>query len=193
MTQIFDESGFATPVTVIKAGPCVVTQIKSREKEGYDAIQLGYAETSEKKLSKPELGHFHKLNLPALKHLKEYKVPSVDKFKIADKISVNIFTIGQLVSVSGKSIGKGFAGTIKRYNFTRGPMTHGSKNHREPGSIGQGTTPGRVFPGKKMAGRLGGGQTTIKNLQVIYINTENNLLVLKGAVPGKAGNLLSVK
>jgi large subunit ribosomal protein L3 len=113
--------------------------------------------------------------------------------KIADKITVNIFSIGQLVSVSGKSIGKGFAGTIKRYNFTRGPMTHGSKNHREPGSIGQGSTPGRVFPGKKMPGRLGGGQTMIKNLKVIHINTENNLLVVKGTVPGKAGNLLSVK
>lgn len=193
MTQIFDESGFATPVTVIKAGPCIVTQIKNVEKEGYNAVQVGYAQTAEKKLTKPELGHFHKLNLPPLKHLKEYRVPSVENFNVADKVTVNIFTVGQLVSVSGKSIGKGFAGTIKRYNFTRGPMTHGSKNHREPGSIGQGTTPGRVFPGKKMAGRLGGGQTMVKNLKVIHINTENNLLVVKGAVPGKAGNLLSVR
>ena len=193
MTQIFDESGFATPVTVIKAGPCIVTQIKNVEKEGYNAIQIGYAQTAEKKLTKPELGHCQKSNLPPLKHLKEYKVPSVQDIKIADKITVNIFSIGQLVSVSGKSIGKGFAGTIKRYNFTRGPMTHGSKNHREPGSIGQGTTPGRVYPGKKMAGRLGGGQTMIKNLKVIHINTENNLLVVKGTVPGKAGNLLSVR
>lgn len=193
MTQIFDESGFATPVTVIKAGPCIVTQIKNVEKEGYNAIQIGYAQTAEKKLTKPELGHFQKSNLPPLKHLKEYKVPSLQDVKIADKITVNIFSIGQLVSVSGNSIGKGFAGTIKRHNFTRGPMTHGSKNHREPGSIGQGTTPGRVYPGKKMAGRLGGGQTMIKNLKVIHINTENNLLVVKGTVPGKAGNLLSVR
>lgn len=193
MTQIFDESGFATPVTVIKAGPCIVTQIKNVEKEGYIAIQVGYAQTSENKLTKPELGHFHKSNLPPLKHLKEYKVSSIENVKIADKITVNIFSIGQLVSVSGKSIGKGFAGTIKRYNFTRGPMTHGSKNHREPGSIGQGSTPGRVFPGKKMPGRLGGGKTMIKNLKVIHINTENNLLVVKGTVPGKAGNLLSVR
>jgi large subunit ribosomal protein L3 len=193
MTQIFDEAGFATPVTIIKAGPCIVTQIKNVEKEGYNAIQIGYAQVSEKKLTKPELGHLHKSNLPPLKNLKEYKVSSVDNVKIADKITVNIFSIGQLVSVSGKSIGRGFAGTIKRYNFTRGPMTHGSKNHREPGSIGQGTTPGRVFPGKKMAGRLGGGQTMIKNLKVVHVNTENNLLVLKGTVPGKAGNLLSVK
>ena len=193
MTQIFDESGFATPVTVIKAGPCIITQIKNVEKEGYNAIQIGYAETAEKKLTKPELGHFQKSNLPPLKHLKEYKVASVEDVKIADKITVNIFSIGQLVSVSGKSIGKGFSGTIKRYNFTRGPMTHGSKNHREPGSIGQGSTPGRVFPGKKMPGRLGGGQAMIKNLKIIHINAENNLLVVKGTVPGKAGNLLSVK
>lgn len=193
MTQIFDEAGFATPVTIIKAGPCIVTQIKNVEKEGYNAIQIGYGQVSEKKLTKPELGHLHKSNLPPLKHLKEYKVPSLDNIKIADKVTVNMFSIGQLVSVSGKSIGRGFAGTIKRHNFTRGPMTHGSKNHREPGSIGQGTTPGRVFPGKKMAGRLGGGQTMIKNLKVVHVNTENNLLVLKGTVPGKAGNLLSVK
>lgn len=192
MTQIFDESGFATPVTIIKAGPCIVTQIKNVEKEGYNAIQVGYAQVSEKKLTKPELGHLHKLNLPPLKHLKEYRVPSIENVKVADKITVSIFSVGQLVSVSGKSIGKGFAGTIKRYNFTRGPMTHGSKNHREPGSIGQGSTPGRVFPGKKMPGRLGGGQTMIKNLKVVHVNTENNLLVLKGTVPGKAGNLLSL-
>lgn len=193
MTQIFDESGFATPVTIIKAGPCVVTQIKNVEKEGYNAIQIGYSQVSEKKLTKPELGHLHKSNLPSLKHLKEYRVASTENVKVADKITVNIFNIGQLISVSGKSIGRGFAGTIKRYNFTRGPMTHGSKNHREPGSIGQGSTPGRVFPGKKMAGRLGGGQTTIKNLKVVHVNTENNLLVLKGTVPGKSGNLLSLK
>jgi large subunit ribosomal protein L3 len=193
MTQIFDESGFATPVTIIKAGPCVVTQIKNVEKEGYNAIQIGYSQVSEKKLTKPELGHLHKSNLPSLKHLKEYRVASTENVKVADKITVNIFSIGQLISVSGKSIGRGFAGTIKKYNFTRGPMTHGSKNHREPGSIGQGSTPGRVFPGKKMAGRLGGGQTTIKNLKVVHVNTENNLLVLKGTVPGKSGNLLSLK
>lgn len=127
MTQVFDESGFATPVTIIKAGPCIVTQIKNVEKEGYNAIQIGYAQVSEKKLTKPELGHLHKLNLPPLKHLKEYRVPSIENVKVADKITVSIFSVGQLVSVSGKSIGKGFAGTIKRYNFTRGPMTHGSK------------------------------------------------------------------
>ncbi len=193
MTQIFDEFGYATPVTVIKAGPCLITQIKKVEKEGYNAIQIGYGQISNKNLTKPSLGHLQKSESPPLKYLKEYLVNKTDEFKLSDKITVNLFTVGQTVSISGKSIGKGFAGTIKRHNFTRGPMTHGSKNHREPGSIGQGTTPGRVFPGKKMAGRLGGKQTMIKNLKVVYINEENNLLVVKGSVPGKTGNLLSIK
>jgi large subunit ribosomal protein L3 len=193
MTQIFDEFGYATPVTVIKAGPCLVTQIKKVESEGYNAIQIGYGQVANKNLNKPSLGHLQKSEAPPLKYLKEYPVSSTENFKLSDKITVNKFTVGQTVSISGKSIGKGFAGTIKRHNFTRGPMTHGSKNHREPGSIGQGTTPGRVFPGKKMAGRLGGKQTMIKNLKIVYINEENNLLVVKGSVPGKTGNLLSIK
>jgi large subunit ribosomal protein L3 len=193
MTQIFDESGFATPVTVIKAGPCVITQIKNSESEGYNAIQIGYGQVASKNLTKPELGHLQKSESPPLKYLKEYKVSSVDDFKLSDKVTVNLFEVGQNVSVSGKSIGKGFQGTIKKFNFTRGPMAHGSKNHREPGSIGQGSTPGRVFPGKKMAGRLGGKQTMIKNLKVVHVNTENSLLVVKGTVPGKTGNLLSIK
>jgi large subunit ribosomal protein L3 len=192
MTQIFDEAGFAIPVTVIKAGPCIITQIKSLEKEGYNAIQIGYGQVSTKNLTKPELGHLQKSESPPLKHLKEYKVPSGNDFKLSDKVTVELFTVGQSVSVSGRSIGKGFSGTIKKYKFTRGPMTHGSKNHREPGSIGQGSTPGRVYPGKKMAGRLGGKQTMIKNLKVVHVNTENSLLVIKGTVPGKTGSLLSI-
>ena len=192
MTQIFDEFGFAIPVTVIKAGPCLVTQIKKDEKEGYNAIQVGYAESSPPKMTKPRLGHLTKSNLPALKHLKEYKVDSTDSFTVAQKITVDSFEVGQTVKISGISIGKGFAGTVKRHNFTRGPMTHGSKNHREPGSIGQGSTPANVHKGKKMAGRLGGKKTTIKNLEVIYINSKDNLLVIKGSVPGKSGNLLSI-
>jgi large subunit ribosomal protein L3 len=193
MTQIFDEAGFAIPVTVIKAGPCIVTQIKNVEKEGYSAIQIGYGQVASKNLTKPELGHLQKSNSPPLKHLKEYKVTSDSELKLSDKVTVGLFTVGQSVSISGKTIGKGFAGTIKKYKFTRGPMTHGSKNHREPGSIGQGSTPGRVYPGKKMAGRLGGKQTMIKNLKVVHVNTENSLLVVKGTVPGKTGNLLSIK
>ena len=192
MTQIFDESGFAIPVTVIKAGPCIITQIKNNENEGYNAVQIGYAESSPRKMTKPRLGHLAKSNLPPLKYLKEYKVDSVESFTISQKISVDSFEIGQSVNVSGTTIGKGFSGTVKRHNFTRGPMTHGSKNHREPGSIGQGSTPAKVHKGKKMAGRLGGTKTTIKNLEIIYINPNDNLLVVKGSVLGKSGNLLSI-
>jgi large subunit ribosomal protein L3 len=192
MTQIFDDNGLAIPVTIIKAGPCVVTQIKTQDKDGYQAVQLGYLEISPKLLNKPRLGHLEKIGSIPLKHLKEFTVPSLDGITLGTTISVDSFKTGQNVSITGKTIGKGFSGTVKRHNFTRGPMTHGSKNHREPGSIGQGTTPGRVYPGKKMAGRLGGSQTTIKNLQIMHINAENNLIVVKGAIPGKIGNFLSI-
>nr|BDA98886.1 ribosomal protein L3 [Chroomonas debatzensis] len=193
MTQIFDEFGFAIPVTVIKAGPCIITQIKNNSTDGYNAIQIGYSQVAEKNLTKPQLGHLRKSESPPLKYLKEYKVDSTEQYNLGENIQVELFSLGQKVSISGLTIGKGFSGTIKRYNFTRGPMTHGSKNHREPGSIGQGSTPGRVFPGKKMPGRLGGKQTTTKNLQVVHINLEKNLLVIKGTIPGKKGNLLSIK
>jgi large subunit ribosomal protein L3 len=193
MTQIFDESGLAIPVTVIKAGPCVLTQIKRNETEHYQAVQIGFSEVKESNLNKPLLGHLKKSKTPALKYLKEYKVKSVDGLELAQKITLESFEVGKMVSISGKTIGKGFAGTIKRHNFARGPMTHGSKNHREPGSIGQGSTPARVHKGKKMAGRLGGKQSTIKNLEIVHINTDNNILVVKGAVPGKKGNILSIQ
>ena len=192
MTQIFDEFGFAIPVTVIKAGPCVVTQIKQKEKEEYNAVQIGYAESSPQKMTKPRLGHLTKSNLPPLRHLKEYRVDSTDSFTISQKIGVDLFQVGQKINVSGTTIGKGFAGTVKRHQFTRGPMTQGSKNHRELGSVGQGSTPAKVHKGKKMAGRLGGSKATIKNLEVIYVNSKDNLLVIKGSVPGKSGNLLSI-
>jgi len=193
MTQIFDESGLAIPVTIIKAGPCIVTQIKTLETDGYSAVRIGYSEIQSKLMTKPRLGHLHKSGIPPLKYLKEYRIQSSAGESLGATISVTSFNLGDKVSITGKTIGKGFAGTVKRHNFTRGPMTHGSKNHREPGSIGMGTTPGRVYPGKKMAGRLGGKQTTIKNLQIVLINPENNLLVVKGAIPGKLGNLLSIK
>lgn len=192
MTQIFDDSGLAIPVTIIKAGPCVITQIKTLSTDGYNAVQLGYSETRSSLLNKPKLGHLKKVDL-SLKYLKEYKVNSITDEVLGTKLSVDKFIVGDKISITGKTIGKGFAGTVKKHNFTRGPMTHGSKNHREPGSIGMGTTPGRVFPGKRMAGRLGGKKATIKNLQVVLVNLENNLLVVKGAVPGKIGNILSIK
>ena len=192
MTQIFDESGNIIPVTILKVGPCFVTQIKTKVKDGYDAIQIGYGNVSNKSLTQPELGHLQKSNIQPLKYLKEFKTTKDDEFSIGQILNVDSFSPGQFVNVRGKSIGKGFAGLQKRHNFTRGPMTHGSKNHRAPGSIGMGTTPGRVLPGKKMAGQLGNKVTTIKKLKVIQINVEENILVIKGSVPGKPGNLLSI-
>ena len=192
MTQIFTENGEANPVTIIKAGPCFITQIKSIETHGYNAIQIGYQEISSKKLTKPEIGHFEKTNLPNLKYLKEYQVLNKQEFKLGQIINVLNFKEGEFVDICGKSIGKGFTGNQKRHNFTRGPMSHGSKNHRAPGSIGQGSTPGRVFPGKKMSGRMGGTQTTISNLKILKIDIKENIIIVKGSIPGKPGNLLSI-
>ena len=192
MTQIFDESGNIIPVTILKVGPCVITQVKTMEKDGYNAIQVGYGTVSSKALTQPELGHLQKSNIQPLKYLKEFRISENNEFEIGQILNVDAFSEGQLVNVRGKSIGKGFSGLQKRYNFARGPMTHGSKNHREPGSIGMGTTPGRVLPGKKMAGQLGNKIATIQKLKVIQINPEENILVIKGSVPGKPGNLLSI-
>lgn len=192
MTQIFDQSGNIIPVTILKVGPCVVTQIKTTAKDGYNAIQIGYNNVSSKILSQPQLGHLQKSNSQPLKYLREFRVSSEHNFEIGQVLTVDRLSPGQLVNIQGKTIGKGFAGLQKRHNFTRGPMTHGSKNHRAPGSIGMGTTPGRVLPGKKMAGQLGNKTTTIKKLKVIQFNLEENILVVKGSVPGKPGNLLSI-
>lgn len=193
MTQIFDESGNIIPVTILKVGPCVITQVKTTLKDGYDSIQIGYGNVSTKSLTQPELGHLQKSNLQPLKYLKEFRINTEEEeFKVGQVLKVDSFIPGQLVNIRGKSIGKGFSGLQKRYNFTRGPMTHGSKNHRAPGSIGMGTTPGRVLPGKKMSGQLGNKITTIKKLKVIQTNEAENILVIKGSVPGKPGNLLSI-
>lgn len=192
MTQIFDEAGNIIPVTILKVGPCVVTQVKTAEKDGYDSIQVGYGNVSSKSLTQPELGHLQKSNIQPLKYLKEFRINEENEFQIGQILNVDSFEPGQLVNIQGKTIGKGFSGLQKRHNFTRGPMTHGSKNHRAPGSIGMGTTPGRVLPGKKMSGQLGNKIITIKKLKVIQINSKENILVIKGSVPGKPGNLLSI-
>lgn len=192
MTQIFEESGNIIPVTILKVGPCVVTQIKTIEKDGYDAIQVGYSNIPSRSLNQPQFGHLQKSNIQPLKYLKEFSVAKNHDFEIGQILTVDRLSPGQLVNIQGKTIGKGFAGLQKRHNFTRGPMTHGSKNHRSPGSIGMGTTPGRVLPGKKMAGQLGNKVTTIKKLKVIQFNLQENILVIKGSVPGKPGNLLSI-
>ena len=193
MTQVFMDNGDANPVTIIKVGPCVVTQIKTVSTDGYDALQLGYHEVPSRKCTKPELGHLNKANLASLKYLKEYLINNVEDFQLGQIIDVQTFKEGEFVDVTGISIGKGFAGNQKRHHFTRGPMSHGSKNHRAPGSIGQGTTPGRVYPGKKMAGHLGASAVTIKKLKILKVDTKQNLLILKGSVPGKPGNLLSIR
>jgi len=193
MTQIFDESGNIIPVTILKVGPCIITQIKTEARDGYSSIQIGYTSVLSKSLTQPELGHLQKSNIQPLKYLKEFHVQKDHEFEVGQVLKVDLLLPGQLVNIQGKSIGKGFAGLQKRHHFTRGPMTHGSKNHRAPGSIGMGTTPGRVLPGKKMAGQLGNKTAKTKKLKVIQVNGNENILVVKGSVPGKPGNLLSIR
>jgi len=192
MTQIFDETGNIIPVTILKVGPCVVTQVKTEAKDGYNSIQVGYSRVSSKSLTQPELGHLQKSNIQPLKHLKEFRITEDQNFEVGQTLTVDLLTLGQFVDIQGKTIGKGFTGLQKRHNFARGPMTHGSKNHRAPGSIGMGTTPGRVLPGKRMSGQVGNKVITVKKLKVIQLNLEENILVIKGSVPGKPGNLLSI-
>ncbi|NEQ33045.1 MAG: 50S ribosomal protein L3, partial [Leptolyngbya sp. SIO4C5] len=167
MTQIFDEAGNAIPITVIQAGPCVVTQVKTKQTDGYSAVQIGYGEVAVKALNKPELGHLSKSDAPPLRHLKEYPMTGTEnEFQLGQQLTADLFEPGQLVDVAGTSIGRGFAGYQKRHNFKRGPMSHGSKNHRAPGSTGAGTTPGRIYPGKRMAGQLGDKKVTVRKLKV---------------------------
>ncbi len=193
MTQVFEpETGKAIPVTVIQAGPCTVTQVKTKETDGYASIQIGYKEVKEKSLSRPELGHLKKSSASPLRHLKEYKTDKVAEYELGQALGASLFSEGELVDISGDTIGRGFAGYQKRHNFRRGLMSHGSKNHRAPGSTGAGTTPGRVYPGKKMAGRYGGTKVTIRKLQVVQIDPDQNVILVKGAVPGKPGALLSI-
>jgi large subunit ribosomal protein L3 len=192
MSQFFDDTGKSIPVTVIEAGPCRITQLKSTSTDGYTAVQLGFGDIREKLVNKPAAGHLAKSGEEPLRHLREYRVDSVEGLFLGSSITVSDFEAGQKVDVSGDTMGRGFAGLQKRHGFSRGPMSHGSKNHREPGSIGAGTTPGRVYPGKRMAGRYGGKQITTKGLVILKVDTERNLLVVKGSVPGKPGSLLNI-
>lgn len=192
MTQVFDESGTIFPVTILKAGVCKISQIKNTTSDGYNAVQVAYEEKKIDKLNKSIRGHLKKIGDQGFNSFGEFHVGNPDNFKLGQTLTVDTFTKGQKIWVTGKSIGKGFAGNQKRHNFSRGPMTHGSKNHRLPGSIGMGTTPGRVLPGKRMAGQLGNKITNIKKLKIVQVNAEENILVVKGSVPGKPGNLLSI-
>ncbi len=193
MTQIFDETGKAIPVTVVQAGPCPVTQIKTKQTDSYSAVQVAFGEVRAKLLNKPETAHLAKSGTDPMRHLREYRLPDATQYSLGQVLKVeDLFTVGQVVDVAGTSIGRGFSGYQKRHNFRRGPMAHGSKNHRAPGSTGAGTTPGRVYPGKRMAGQLGNSRVTIRKLTIVRMDTERNLLLIKGALPGKPGALLSI-
>ena len=192
MTQIFDEQGLAIPVTVIKVDETVVTQVKTVETDGYNAIQVGTVAAKEKHLTKAQLGHFKKNNLSNYRHLQEFRVENPQDYKVGDKVELSVLENVEKVDVTGKSIGKGFQGTVKRWNFGRGPMAHGSKNHREPGSIGAGTTPSRVIKGKRMAGNMGNERVTITKLKLVKVDSENSLILIKGSVPGSEGKLVTI-
>ena len=192
MTQIFADDGIAVSVTLVQAEICQVSQIKTVDTDSYNAIQVSFVEQPLHKVTKPQLGHLKKSGNKGFKYSGEFSVSTPNDYKLGQMLNVNIFSVGQRVDITGKSIGKGFAGNQKRHNFSRGPMTHGSKNHRLPGSIGAGSTPGRVYPGKKMAGQLGNKTVTIKNSEILFISASENILVLKGSLPGKKGNLLRI-
>jgi len=193
MSQLFDDEGRAVPVTLIEAGPCRITQLKSADTDGYAAVQIGFKLIREKLINKPSKGHLSKSGDDLLRHLREYRVENSSHFELGASITVDDFEKGQKVDVSGDTMGRGFAGYQKRHGFSRGPMSHGSKNHRLPGSTGAGTTPGRVYPGKRMAGRYGGKKVTTRSLEILKIDIDHNLLVVKGSVPGKPGSLLNIR
>lgn len=191
MTQVFDDTGEAIPVTVIEAGPCYVTQIKSEKRDGYEAIQLGFGEA--RRLNKPQRGHLPK-GVPDLRYSREVSVDDVSAYEVGQKIDASVFAVGDLVDVTGISKGKGFAGAMKRHGFSGGPITHGQSDRaRAPGSIGSTSTPGRVFKGMRMAGHMGHERVTVQNLQVVLVDPERNLLAVRGAVPGARGGLVAVK
>lgn len=189
MTQVFQADGTMVPVSVVAVEPNTVTRLRTPERDGYTAVQLGVEES--KKLSKPERGQLR--GLPPLRTLREFRVDSVDGFAVGQQLGVDLFAAGDVIDVSGVSKGKGFAGHVKRHNFRRGPKTHGSDHHREPGSIGPGTTPGRVYKGMRMAGHLGDRRATVKKLRVVRIDPDRNLLLIKGALPGARNALILVK
>ena len=193
MTQIFDENGRIVPVTAIEVGPCTVTQIKTVEQDGYTAVQLGFGDVKENKLTKPAKGKFDKANVTPKKHLKEFRVDSVDGMNVGDELNADTFVVGDKVDVQGTSKGKGFQGVIKRWGQHRGPMGHGSMYHRRPGSMGPTSTPGRVFPGKHLPGHMGDVTVTVQNLEVVKVDLDKNVILVKGSVPGAKGAILRVK
>lgn len=193
MTQFFTPEGRLVPVTVIEAGPCKVVQKKTVETDGYEAVQLGFGEKKEKKVTKPEKGHFEKAGVAATRVLKEFRLANCAELNLGDTVSVEIFAEGDKVDVTGISKGKGYAGTVKRFGTHRGPMAHGSKYHRGPGSMGACSTPSKVMKGKKLPGHMGVDRVTVQNLDIVKVDSERNLLLVKGAVPGARGSIVTVK
>ncbi len=193
MTQVFDEEGRAIPVTVVKAGPCVVVQTKTVEKDGYEAVQLGFGDVKEHRLNKPEAGRFKKAGVKPVRLLREFRVSNAGKYQAGQVVRADIFTAGEMLDVTGISKGKGFAGTIKRHNFNRGPMSHGSKYHRGVGSLGASSQPSRVFKGRKMPGHLGAERVTVQGLELVRVDVDRNLLLIKGGVPGARGGYLEIR
>ena len=193
MTQIFDADGTLIPVTVLQAGPCVVTQVKTVENDGYSAIQVGYEDIREKLVTKPVKGHFDKAEIPYKRYIREFKLENAEEYSVRDEITVEIFEAGDKIDVTATSKGKGYQGAIKRHGQSRGPMAHGSKYHRHAGSNGSATTPGRVFKGKHMPGHMGAVRVTVQNLEVVSVDAEKNLILVKGAVPGPKKSLVMLK
>lgn len=193
MSQLFSPDGEVTPVTVIQAGPCTVTQIKSVDSDGYNAVQLGFGERKPQRTKKPLLGHFKKSGKGPFAVVREVRVDDVGEFELGQEVSADIFQVGELVHVVGRSKGKGFAGTIKRWNFSRGPMSHGGMNKRAPGSIGCSATPARVVKGRKMPGQMGNRRETVKGLMVVDVRPEENIILIRGAVPGGRNGVVFIK
>ena len=193
MTQIFNEDGVLTPVTVLQAGPCVVTQVKTVENDGYKAVQVGFVDKRDKLVNKPQKGHFDKAGVSYKRYVRELRLENAEEYSVKDEIKADIFAAGDKIDATAISKGKGFQGAIKRHGQHRGPMAHGSKFHRHQGSNGSATTPGRVFKGKGMPGQMGNKQITVQNLEVVKIDAENNLILVKGAVPGPKKCLVTVR
>ena len=193
MTQIFDEKGMVIPVTVIEAGPCTVVQIKNKENDGYNAVQLGFGDVKEKHVNKPMKGHFNKAKLAPKKHLREFRMENIDEFKVGNELKADVFSANDMVDIQGVTKGKGFQGVIKRHGQHRGPMGHGSMYHRRPGSMGACATPSRVFKGKKLPGHMGVETVTIQNLKVVSVDLDKNVILVKGSVPGNKGAILKIK
>lgn len=193
MTRVFDEDGAAVAVTVIEAGPCVVTQIRRKETDGYEAVQLGFGRARRKSLTKPLVGHFEKAGVSPLRKLREFRVSDPSGFEVGQEIKVDVFEPGELVDVTAWSKGRGFQGVIKRHGQSGGRETHGSRSHRVPGSIGQSASPSKVWKGRKLPGRMGGARVTVKRIAVVDVDSEKNLLLVRGAVPGASNGLVLVR